>query len=578
MISPTLRDRLDYLGISDTVARGTDTGRAQGASLGLPSTGAGASIPAGPQIAQAAPPPPVDPLRMPSFGLYAGAADNVRDSYFAGGPAGTAGFVNPDPAAQLTEEDVALIQGADQAQKNAQRRASFDVDRFHWDNWSATQGFDQAPEARQRQLVQMFHDNVIPYAAKAMGEDPATHQNEFVARRPAEAAMMIEPDEFKQRKAIGEEMGLSGDALTSFVLTKKLPQSDKPDSFERRRVIAQEMGFTGREKAVFIATGNIPASKKNDPGVAERLAEFDASGLGDAYGPEARSVYGLTGRLPTQTRSSAANPPKDQLAENQRIWDALPEVAKEQFGEIGKARFLAEGKLPNEATRSRTQDPDGLTPAQRVKQDNEDKEKIEDTKAEIEELDRTFRNFEDDLDFVIEELKEAVAISKTTRLPVTGSFGEYIAKNAPLGSVAGDIRTKIDSAKGKIAFGELAKMRANSRNGASGLGQLTANELTLLTQAMGSVDPALPTYPAWLKNIQTVINRLEDTKKLSQSDRRERMDALNGLIGTAPDDDITGQYSTPVYGDRVDNVLNSLTPPPSSSSSFTASNGQTVRY
>lgn len=101
-----------------------------------------------------------------------------------------------------------------------------------------------------------------------------------------------------------------------------------------------------------------------------------------------------------------------------------------------------------------------------------------------------------------EERKKSTIVASEDLLPVmntaleqigtgtlgTEGIGGFVARNTPFTSVAKDLEANIETIKARIGLDELAKLRADSPNGSSGLGQLAIKELEALQASKANLD------------------------------------------------------------------------------------------
>lgn len=108
-------------------------------------------------------------------------------------------------------------------------------------------------------------------------------------------------------------------------------------------------------------------------------------------------------------------------------------------------------------------------------------------------------------------------------LPETGVIG---SKLTGINQEAADMQGQIETLKGMVTFDRILKLKEASENGASGLGQVTAPELTMLASQLGALDQNVSAelLISTLNNIESVFTRLPP----------EAVSYLTGAIETLP--------------------------------------------
>lgn len=104
------------------------------------------------------------------------------------------------------------------------------------------------------------------------------------------------------------------------------------------------------------------------------------------------------------------------------------------------------------------------------------------------------------------QINEMRELKKLVGSATTGLLGS-VMKFVP-GSAAHDMKNKLVTAAGNIAISRLQEMRAQSVNGSSGLGALTAPELELLKNSIASLEQSND-GPTLIANFDKVINVYE---------------------------------------------------------------------
>lgn len=199
-----------------------------------------------------------------------------------------------------------------------------DLETLKWQNWSAQQRFDsQSPEA-QAKLVEMYHNNVLPYVAQTVGQDPAALQQQFVMKYPEAAraggyaapnAPMMQPDPLTVQPIAPTPYApqLTPEQEQEYLLTGKMPRANtsptKSDPFEERRRQIETLkssggleGVSPRAIETYMLTGKADslAPADPDPMVKQRvereqyLAYVDEQFPG-VVTPKQRMTYMLTG-------------------------------------------------------------------------------------------------------------------------------------------------------------------------------------------------------------------------------------------------------------------------------------------
>lgn len=88
---------------------------------------------------------------------------------------------------------------------------------------------------------------------------------------------------------------------------------------------------------------------------------------------------------------------------------------------------------------------------------------------------------------VKKKIDEAIALSGITSTGIGGQLMSHVS-----GSKAKNLRAALDTIKANLGFDQLMSMKSASKNGASGLGALSDNEMLLLTSLSGKLDPDAP--------------------------------------------------------------------------------------
>jgi hypothetical protein len=112
-------------------------------------------------------------------------------------------------------------------------------------------------------------------------------------------------------------------------------------------------------------------------------------------------------------------------------------------------------------------------------------------------------------DVITDAATRAVDAVNNATLPTTGRIGNMIAAEFPSTNAA-EVRRQIDVLKSNARIETLNAMRAASKTGASGMGNLTEGEGEALAQKAGALDPASPNIQRDIQDYYHTLLRTVD--------------------------------------------------------------------
>lgn len=118
--------------------------------------------------------------------------------------------------------------------------ANQDTSNLRWGAWSTQNGFNEADEQTRSQIAGFYQQNVLPQISAAQNVPVERLQSAFAANVPEATRFQQPVSELEQRKAQGEQFGLSGDALQQYIFNGKLPAPTAP---KERRIAEGADGF-----------------------------------------------------------------------------------------------------------------------------------------------------------------------------------------------------------------------------------------------------------------------------------------------------------------------------------------------
>jgi hypothetical protein len=168
------------------------------------------------------------------------------------------------------------------------------------------------------------------------------------------------------------------------------------------------------------------------------------------------------------------------------------------------------------------------TPASNIKA----KEEADKQAAKIEEDTRAAEALRDG----VQNVKSVRALIKDTidlvKPTTTGLTGKIMA----LGSTeARDLENKNRRIQSNAVFEELAKLKAQSKTGATGFGALNLEELRTIQNKAGTLDPMSPSYAKDLKDVDDYFAKIENTLSARSSRAEEALNTKPSLTPASKD-------------------------------------------
>lgn len=183
-------------------------------------------------------------------GNHYGAVDSILSKLPATGPYGVPVSSVPEVGSQPYVQDLQRLQLANQARSSSATLSPEELEALKWANWSASNGFNTAGEMAQRQMVDQYYNNILPYVASGTGEDVVKYQGMFHAKHPNEARLLGGVSEPRGRYMEALGFGLSEEEARQYALTNDLSNKDatlQQQMDERRAAIEGQRKLLGNE-------------------------------------------------------------------------------------------------------------------------------------------------------------------------------------------------------------------------------------------------------------------------------------------------------------------------------------------
>ena len=228
---------------------------------------------------------------------------------------------------------------------------SEDLETLKWNNWAAQQRFDSQPPEGQKALVKQYHDNVLPYVAQVIGQNPEGLQQQFVMKYPdaarsggygAPASPMMQPDPLTvQPVADGYyTSAMSPEEELQYFTTGKMPravEASKPDPFRERKRQIDALRSTGgldgvdqRAVETYLLTGKADAMAPPVDTIAKQRAEREQyltyidQNFPGAVTLQQRMKYMITGDLKTLTETKKPSAFDERAEHADRVEELFP--------------------------------------------------------------------------------------------------------------------------------------------------------------------------------------------------------------------------------------------------------------
>lgn len=385
-----------------------------------------------------------------------------------------------------------------------------ELEALKWQNWANDQRFDNLGPVAQRQMAQMYHDNVLPYVANSLGRTPEDLQREFIVMNPTVGRVMgTEPTEVESRLADADTLGLTGEQRTIFAANGSIdPKSDpgylrqqEVAKFDGRRQVVESMKASGVEMTDsevknYLVTGELPtvsAASGDHLGKLnaeysfreQRIREMREEGKLAGVSEDALDGYLLTGdQAMLRPGKDAVADYNAQVTERESVLNAAEGMAGTTFSADIRAAFLATGdeKVLSPSNQIRARD------EVRQLRDRDDKA-IKALNTSISEIDNTMRALQNVLNTlgVKEGTEQNPEYDSAGVLPASGPLASTM-RRIPIPTRAATLQGYLSTLKASAVFTKLQELRAASENGSSGLGQVTNVETYNLQNSVAALD------------------------------------------------------------------------------------------
>ena len=426
---------------------------------------------------------------------------------------------------------------------------SEDLETLKWNNWAAQQRFDSQPPEGQKALVKQYYDNVLPYVAQAIGQNPQGLQQQFVMKYPdaarsggygAPASPLMRPDPLTVQPVAG---GSSTPAMTpeeeqQYLTTGKMPSprgASKPDPFEERKrqidALRSSGGLEGvdqRAVETYLLTGKADALAPPVDSVAKQrvereqyLAYIDQNFPG-AVTSQQRMEYMLTGDPKTLTEARKPSAFDERATHADRIEEMFPGFVTPEMRRayvltgdesvfnsgtkdsemVQRKAYMAEAEAQFPGMFSDEQKAEFLITGDK-KAFAPNKAALDAEKADrklMQGLEMSLTNTENTLR-AAEKLIEITGGTFDTETgassyegrgmfntPVAGPLSKRLVDSGTFAFDANSARAYLKTLKASAVFKTLQDLREASENGSSGLGQVTNVEIELLGSRIAALD------------------------------------------------------------------------------------------
>lgn len=129
--------------------------------------------------------------------------------------------------------------------------AEDELEQLKWQNWAAQNRFESLGPRAQREMAQLYYNNVLPYVASSLGRTAEDLQQEFMVNLPHIGILIIgEQTEAEVRLEEAELLGLTDRRRAQYVIGERLEFSEDKLTIQEREAARAAGEILGRQQAI----------------------------------------------------------------------------------------------------------------------------------------------------------------------------------------------------------------------------------------------------------------------------------------------------------------------------------------